>query len=473
MGKLTVADVRAINKPGRYADGDTLFLYVAPGGTKSWVQRLTINGRRRDIGLGGWPLVTLADARDKAIDNRRLARSGGDPLAARRRASVPTFREATAQTLEGLAPKWRNAKHRISWLQTVEKHAFPVLANLRVDQIERQDVLRALKPIWTDRPETGRRVRQRIRAVLSWCQAQGFVDINVAGEVIKGGLTPMPSSLEHHRALPYAEMAHVLRTIEDGVGSLNAKLCLRFTVLTGARGSESRGAVWSEIDFENLLWRLPPSRTKTRTPHDQPLSRAALAVLERARALDDGSGLVFPSAQRRRKPLSNAAMMAVVKRNGFGDRMTVHGCRATFRTWASECTKADHAVKELSIGHLVGTKVERAYDRADLLEKRFAHMEQWGSYVAPALGECPDPGGVAPVPAPAPVGGGRVARVRSPASPSPEIPPRGAPPAPETVARASQRSDRAQPRALGPKSTDRAKPLARTRRILQLGLFDD
>ena len=348
-----------------------------------------------------------------------------------------------------------------------------MLANLRVDQIERQDVLRALKPIWTDRPETGRRVRQRIRAVLSWCQAQGFVDINMAGEVINGGLTTMPSSLEHHRALPHVEMAHVLRTIEDGVGSLNAKLCLRFTVLTGARGSESRGALWSEIDFENLLWRLPPSRTKTRAPHDQPLSRAALAVLERARALDDGSGLVFPSAQRRRKPLSNVAMMVVVKRNGFGERMTVHGCRATFRTWASECTDADHAVMELSLGHLVGTKVERAYDRSELLDKRFALMEQWGSYVAPAPGECPDPGGVAPVPAPAPAGGVRAARVRSPANPSPEIPPRVAPPAPETVACASQRSDRAQPRALGPKSTDRAKPLARTRRILQHGLFDD
>ena len=469
MGKLTVAKLRAINKPDRYADGGTLFLYVAPGGSKSWVQRLTINGRRRDIGLGGLSLVSLADARDKAIDNRRIARSGGDPLAARRRAAVPTFREATAQTLEGLAPKWRNAKHRISWLQTVEKHAFPLLANLRVDQIERQDVLRALKPIWTDRPETGRRVRQRIRAVLSWCQAQGFVDINVAGEVIKGALNPMPSSLEHHRALPHAEMAHVLRTIEDGVGSPNAKLCLRFTVLTGARGSESRGALWPEIDFENRLWRLPPSRTKTRAPHDQPLSRAALAVLERARALDDGSGLVFPSAQRRREPLSDVAMMVVVKRNGFRDRMTVHGCRATFRTWASECTDADHAVKELSLGHLVGTKVERAYDRAELFAKRFALMEQWGSYVSPAPGESPDPGGDAlvPVPAPAPVGGVRPAGVQSPASPSPEIPPRGAAPAPETVAHASKRS------ASAAKSSDRAKPLARTRRILQLRLFDD
>ena len=162
MGQLSVAKIRALTAPGRYGDGGTLFLYVAPGGSKSWVQRLTVNGRRRDIGLGAWPLVSLAQAREKAIDNRRLARSGGDPFAQRRRADMPTFRAATMRTLEGLRPTWRNEKHATSWLQTLEKHAFPTLADMLVDQIERGHVLGVLQPIWTTRAETARRVRQRM-----------------------------------------------------------------------------------------------------------------------------------------------------------------------------------------------------------------------------------------------------------------------------------------------------------------------
>ena len=486
MGKLTVAELRAINKPGRYADGDTLFLYVAPGGTKSWVQRLTINGRRRDIGLGGWPVVKLAVARDKAIDNRRLARSGGDPIAARRRASVPTFRQATASTVEGLAPTWRNVKHSVSWSQTLEKHAFPVLADMRVDQIERKHVLSVLTPIWNRKSETARRVRQRIRMVLSWCQAQGFIDINMAGEVISGALPRMRGSQAHFTALPYQGMAQALRIIDDGVGSLNAKLCLRFTVLTATRGKEAREARWDEMDVENRIWCIPAERTKTSVEHRQPLSHAALAVLERARALDDGSGLVFPSPRRRGEPFSNVAMMVVIKRNGLGGRMTMHGCRATFRTWASECTDANHAVMEMSIGHLVGTKVQRAYDRSELRDKRFALMEEWGSYVAPALDESPDPGVVDGDPDPAPVKPKRRIRARPRAKSSQKLPLGAGPAPPEPVARGSTRSDRAGPVALGPKSTDRGEPVARASKrggrakhsacssqILQLGLFDD
>ena len=376
MGKLSVGRLRDITDPGRYGDGDTLFLHVAPGGSKSWVQRLTINGRRRDIGLGGWPLVSLAQARDKAIDNRRLARSGGDPIAAKRRAGMPTFREATARTIKTRRSSWRNAKHATSWQQTLEKHAFPVLAELRVDQIERQDVLRVLRPIWEEIPETARRVRSRIRMVLSWCQANGFIDLNMAGEHIDGALPAVDDAPAHMRAIPFAEIAHVLRTVEAGPGSLNVKLCFRFTVLTAARGAESREARWEEIDFAERVWRVPGSRMKMSKDHNQPLSRAALAVLERARALADGSGLVFPSAQKRRAPLSNVAMMKLLESNGLAKRMTVHGCRATFRTLASECTGADFAVMELSIAHVVGPKHVRAYARGELLARRRALMEQ-------------------------------------------------------------------------------------------------
>ena len=373
-----------------------------------------------------------------------------------------TFREATAHTIEGLAPGWRSAKHRVSWSQTLEKHAFPVLADLRVDQIERQDVLRVLKPLWNRKSETGLRIRQRIRMVLSWCQAQGFVDVNMAGEVISGALPSMRIRQRHFRALPHAEMAHAMRTIEGGVGSMNAMLCLRYTVLTATRGKEAREARWEEMDLDHRLWCIPAVRTKTLAEHRQPLSRAALAVLERARALDDGSGLVFPSSQSRGRPFSNVAMMLVVKRNGLGDRMTVHGCRATFRTWASERTDADHAVMEMSLGHAVGSNVERAYARSDLLDQRRALMEQWGRYVT-SLDSVSgsDEERVVPDAAPA-ASKKRRARARASAKDlaAPVLPP-------------LKERDPPEPVALAPRPRTRREPSARASAMQQLGLFGD
>jgi hypothetical protein len=171
MGTLTVARAKSLYEPGLYRADPTLYLRIAAGGSKSWIQRLTIEGRRHDLGLGSFPLVTLAEARDQAHKNRRLARAGGDPLAAKRRAKTPTFRQAASRTCDALRPRWRNRKHAKDWMATLERHAFPVLADMSVDRIRREDVLRVLTPIWTRRPETARRVRQRMRAVLRWCWA--------------------------------------------------------------------------------------------------------------------------------------------------------------------------------------------------------------------------------------------------------------------------------------------------------------
>ena len=181
QGKLTVKKVRAINQPGLYGDGNTLYLRVAPGGSKQWVQRLTIHGKRRDIGLGGCSWVTLAEARDAAYANRRLARRGGDPLAVKRQPKVPTFREAAQHTYEALRPRWRSDKVAANWMQKLERHAMPRLGDIPVDRIGREHVLTVLTPIWTTKPETGRKVRQNIRATLKWCQAHGFVQFNAAG----------------------------------------------------------------------------------------------------------------------------------------------------------------------------------------------------------------------------------------------------------------------------------------------------
>ena len=234
MGKLTAAKVRSIASPGLHGDGGTLYLSVAPGGTKSWIQRITVDGRRRDIGLGGFPLVSLAEARDKAFDNRRRARAGGDPLAEKRKARVPTFREAALTVFEANKPRWRNEYHIKNWLPILERHAMPHIGDMPVDRIGREDVLRVLTPIWGTRVETARRVRQRIRTVLAWAQAHGYIaGDNAAGEGIDGALPAMPAVKEHFRALPYNEVPDALRIVEESGASLAARLCFRFCGVDG------------------------------------------------------------------------------------------------------------------------------------------------------------------------------------------------------------------------------------------------
>ena len=381
MGILTAATVKAASKPGLHGDGNTLFLCVAQGGSKSWIQRITIDGKRRDLGLGGWPVISLASARRRAAENRTVVAEGRDPLAEKRRASVPTFATAARKTCEALKPRWRNRKHAANWMQTLERHAFPVLGTISVDRISRAEVLAVLTPIWGTRQETARRVRQRIRATLRWAQAHGYVEQNVADERIDGALPKMPAVKSHFRALPYQDVPAALKTVEATGASIAAKLCFRFLVLTAARSGEARGATWSEINFEAKEWRIPAWRMKAGAEHRVPLSDPALAVLDRARELDDGSGLVFPSSLRRGRELSDMTLTTLLRTTGLAGRATVHGFRSSFRDWAGECTDAPHAVMELSLAHQVGSSVEQAYARSGLLAKRRRLMDQWGAVV--------------------------------------------------------------------------------------------
>ena len=383
MGKLTVAKVKAITKTGLHGDGDTLYLSVAPGGTKSWIQRLTVNGRCRDIGLGGFPLVSLAEARSKVFENRRHARAGGDPLAEKRKVRMPTFREATLTVFEANKPRWRNGHHTKSWLQTLERHAMPRLGDLPVDRIGREDVLAVLTPIWSTRIETARRVHQRIRTVLGWAMAHGFIEHNVA-DAITGALPTMPAVKEHFRALPYQEVKATLETVEASQASLAAKLCFRFTVLTAARSSEAREAVWSEIDLDAREWGIPGMRMKNGTEHRVPLSKAALAVLEQARALKDESDLLFPSPLKKGRPLSNMTMTKLLRDVKLADRATVHGFRSSFRDWCAETGKP-RELAEAALAHTVGG-VEGAYFRSDLIERRRRLMDQWAVYLSQERG---------------------------------------------------------------------------------------
>ena len=269
----------------------------------------------------------------------------------------------------------------------MKKHVLPVIGELRVDQIGREEVLRILTPIWTTKPEVARKQRNRIRAVLSWCQAHGFIEHNVAGEMIDGALPPMPAIKEHYRALSYKAIPAALETVEASGASLAAKLCFRFLVLTAARSGEARGATWSEIDFETKEWRIPAIRMKAGIEHRVPLSDAALAVLEQAQILRDGSDLIFPSSVKRGRPLSDMALTKVLRTTGLAKLTTIHGLRSSYRDFASEQTNAAHAVMELSLAHKVGSAVEQAYARSDLLAKRRRLAESWTAFITGANAE--------------------------------------------------------------------------------------
>ena len=382
--ELTALEAKSIKVPGFYRAGNTLYLKVTRAGTKSWIQRLMIQGKRHDIGLGGYPQVSLARARKLAFQHRELAWAGEDPLARKRKANLPTFKEAAEETFEANRARWRSEVTAKNWNQGMKKHVLPKLGGLRVDKIGQEQVLQVLTPIWTHTPEVARKQRNRIRAVLSWCQAHGFIEHNVAGEMIDGALPTMPAVKAHYRALPYQEVAAALETIDTSNVSLAAKLCFRFLVLTATRSGEARGARWSEINLDAKVWCIPASRMKAGVEHSVPLPVAVVTLLEQAHILRDGSDLIFPSTVKRGTPMSDMTLTKVLRTTGLAARTTVHGFRSSFRDWASECTNAAHAVMELSLAHKVGSSVERAYARSDLLAKRRQLMDQWAAYLTGA-----------------------------------------------------------------------------------------
>jgi integrase len=330
-------------------------------------------------GLGPVSLVGLAEAREKAQRLRKVAREGGDPIAERdreRRVSL-TF-EAAARKVhaEHVVPHNRNAKHVAQWLSTLETYAFPTMGKLPVHAVEEADVLRVLAPIWTDKPETGRRVRQRVRTVLDWARTAGHRDGVNPVEGVEKGLPRQRDRAAHHAALSWRELPDLMPRLEaaEDMGAL----ALRFAILTGARSGEVRGATWDEFDLETKVWTVPAERIKAGRAHRVPLSDLALAVLHAAQRLATrAEALVFPSAKAGR-PLSDMTLTAVLKR--LKVPATVHGFRSTFRDWAEEATAFPHEVKEAALAHTLRNKVEAAYRRTDLFEKRRDMMDAWASF---------------------------------------------------------------------------------------------
>ena len=379
MGKFTTATAKSLAKPGMYRADPTLYLAIAPGGSKSWIQRITIDGKRRDLGLGPFPVISLAKARERAFVNRVAIADGRDPLAEKRKARVPTFQEAAKRTYEANRPRWRSEKVAKKWWQAMEKHAFPILGDMRVDRIGREDVLRVLTPLWTSRPEQARKVRQSIRSTLSWAQASGLVETNMAGEAINGALPAQPAVKEHLRALPYRQVGAALATVDAAASSLSAKLAFRFTVLTAARSGEVRGATWNEIDIDAATWTIPANRMKAGAEHRVALSDAAVAVLEQACQLRDRAGLLFPSPSRAGRPLSDMTLTKVLRSTGLAERATIHGFRSSFRDWCADAAKP-REIAEAALAHTVGG-VEGAYFRSDLFERRRRLMADWAAYL--------------------------------------------------------------------------------------------
>ena len=386
---LTAAFVRTVVKPGKYHDGGGLglFLRVEPNGSRFWVQRIMIRGKRRELGLGSFPLISLSEAREAATDNKKLARSGGDPLQAKRDArAIPTFAEAAHRVHQMHKPTWRNEKHARDFINSLESYAVPKIGNIRVSEVSSADVLRVLTPIWTEKPETARRVRQRIGTVMKWAVAQGWRSYDPARDIAQA-LPKHNRAKVHRKALHYDQVADCIGTVKASGAWYATKLALEFLILTATRSGEIRGAKWEEIDFHGAkdiatanraTWIIPAERMKMKKPHRIPLSARAVEILSEADFLRDDSGLIFPSKSG--KQLSDMTLSKLVKELGFD--ADVHGFRTSFRTWAQEQTDFPREVAEAALAHAGGDAVEQAYARSDVFEKRRDMMEQWSRYIS-------------------------------------------------------------------------------------------
>ena len=374
---LNAIGVRTAKRPGRHADGNGLYLLIDPVGNKRWVQRLTIRGSRTDLGLGGYPLVSLNEAREKAFANRKLARAGGDPRSDGRQAAVPTFAEAVAKVIDLRRPDWRHPKTAKRWDATLRTYTYPFFGNLSIDKVSGADVLRALTPIWTEKPETARAVRGHIRDIMDWGIANGFRSDNPAGDAVRLGLKRARRAKTHYKAIHYSAVPIALKSIRSSRALAASKLCLEFQVLTASRPGEARQAKWSEVDADTKTWTIPSERMKADREHRVPLSTQTMEILAEARSLDDGSGLVFPS--RSGRPLSDMTHRKLLMTLGID--CVPHGFRSSFRDWAAEMTDAPHAVMEAALAHVVGNSTEAAYFRSDLFDRRRTLMTQWADYL--------------------------------------------------------------------------------------------
>jgi integrase len=391
LNRLSALKVQRAKEPGMYADGGSLYLRVAEGGSKQWIFRYVTNGRMRDMGIGPAHTLTLEEAREEATEARKLRLKGIDPIAhkhARRAAQLAedakamTFRQCAEQFIKENEHKWTNPKHRHDWRASLDTHVYPTLGNLPIAAVDTPLVLKVIKPLWERVPETGRRVRGRIEAVLAWATVhhyragdnparwQGHLEHALPA---RAEIAPV----EHHAAMPYAEVPAFFAKLKNDSSALAA--CLEFTILTAARRAEATEAVWSEVDLDAATWTIPGSRMKAGEEHRVPLSPPAVAVLKRMAEVRT-SEYVFPG-KIAGHPVSGRGVTALAKRVA-GDDTTLHGFRSSFRDWASERTSFPNEVCEMALAHAIPNAVEKAYRRGELLDKRRRLMDAWAEFCA-------------------------------------------------------------------------------------------
>jgi integrase len=401
IGKLPAVALQKEMKPGMHADGGGLYLQVTKSGAKSWIFRFMINGRARAMGLGPLHTVSLAKARTKARECRELRLDGIDPIEvgrARRTkerlaaATAMTFRQCAEAYIKAHKAGWKNGKHSKQWPSTLEAYVYPVFGDLPVQSVDIGLIMKVLEPIWNGKPETASRVRGRIESILDWARARNYRDGENPARW-KGHLDqllPRKSKVaravrqakgksEHHPAMPYEDLSGFVTELRERT-EVSAK-ALEFTILTVKRTVEVIGARWPEISVSDKLWTIPPGRMKGEREHRVPLSDDALAVIEGMRPISSGdpNGLIFPGAKKG-KGLGNMAMLKLLQSHMGHPEVTVHGFRSTFRDWAAERTNFPNEVAEMALAHMVNDKVEAAYRRGDLFDKRRQLMDSWARY---------------------------------------------------------------------------------------------
>ena len=389
--RLTATGVKSIKRPGWHGDGAGLYLEVDPGGAKRWALRLTVNGTRRDFGLGSTETVTLQGARERAADFREKARDGLVPGAYKGRATetptgpAVTFKDACDEVHQIRKGQWRNGKHVNQWINSLRDYAFPIVGDKPIGAVTTADVLSVLTKIWTSKPETARRVRQRMRTVLDWARAAGLRSGDNPVDLIGEALPRHRRKVEHHPALPYGEVAAFLQRLRCGDSANITKLAFEFLILTAARTIEVRFACWHEIDFDAKLWTLSPDRMKAEREHVVPLSERAIEILRQVHGPEYGpADRIFPD-EATGKTMSENRFLNARDGIGYGERCTPHGFRSSFRDWAAEETMFAPEVAEMALAHAIEDKTEAAYRRGELLAKRRVLMSAWASYISTVI----------------------------------------------------------------------------------------
>lgn len=379
--RLSATFVKSVNRPGRYGDGrggHGLSLLVKPmaagGCSKTWAQRIRVDGSLRDTGLGSYPVVSLARARSRALANCIAVEEGHNPL--ERMARVPTFRETTEKTIAIHVLTWKKgSKTEKQWRSIFTKYVYPKIGSKPVDKITAAELLAILVPLSIEKAETAKKLRQRLSMVCKWCVTQGHMEQNPV-DTLNAALPRSGKVTVHHRALPHAEVGLALAKVRASNAWPATKLAFEYLVLTVCRSSEVRGARWSEIDLEDRIWSVPAERMKMKREHRVPLSGRVLELLAAAQMISDESGLVFPSPTGRL--LSDSTISKLVRENGI--KAVPHGFRSSFRDWCGE-TGQPREVAEAALAHAIANKTESAYARSDLFERRRTLMRDWTDYV--------------------------------------------------------------------------------------------